>query len=136
MHKNTAFACAASPAAIEYVLSRVMLNVSSMSVRQAVRTGIAILAVALILVPTIKRAQQHVEHRDATRLSIRHNWIGVAPPTKAAIAPQQVLVPPMLGPELARPRFAMPPAGWVEPVRHSAVDLSPDPLRGPPSNPL
>lgn len=133
---TTWFYCAAALAAIQYVLSQVMPNVSSQSVRRFARTGIAVLAVALIFVPTIKRAQQHVEHRDATRLSIRHNWIAVAPPTKAAIAPQPAVVLPMLGFALEPPRVVMPRAVSVEPARHPVFDLRPDPLRGPPTERL
>jgi hypothetical protein len=100
---------------------------------KATRLAILAIAVALVLVPTIKRAQQHVEHRDATRLSIKHNWIGVAPPTKAAIAPRQILTLPGIGVEAdPSPVVARRPAP-VEPVRHPVLDRSPDPLRGPPS---
>jgi len=111
-----------------------MPDVSALSARRSVRTAVAVLAVALILVPTIKRAQQHVEHRDATRLSIKHNWIGVAPPTKAAIAPQQILTLPALGAEPEPTRVVVRLFAPVEPVRHPVLDLSPDPLRGPPSD--
>ena len=128
-----AFPCAPPLGAIEYVSSRVMPNLSSLSVRRSVRTGIAILAVALILVPTIKRAQQHVERRDATRLSIRHSWIGVAPPTKATVAPQQIVTLPLRvsRPELAR--LVTRDRLVVEPAPHPVLDFSPDPLRGPPA---
>jgi hypothetical protein len=92
---------------------------------------------ALVLVPAIKRAQQHVEHRDATRLSIRHNWIGVAPPTKAAVAPQPIVVVPPIGVEPdPPPQVAVRPAVSAEPARRPVLELSPDPLRGPPSAPF
>src|SRR5262245_41975465 len=117
----------ASPRAdvVEYELDRMF---------KATRLAILAIAVALVLVPTIKRAQQHVEHRDATRLSIKHNWIGVAPPTKATLSQQQILTLPAIGAELDPPRVvaARRPAP-TEPVRHPVLDLSPDPLRGPPS---
>jgi hypothetical protein len=110
-----------------------MPNTSSFSVRRSVRTGIAILAVALILVPTIKRAQQHVENRDATRLSIKHSWIGVAPPTKATVTPQQAVLPPVPVPEPEPARIALRPPVIADVVLHPVLNLSPDPLRGPPS---
>jgi hypothetical protein len=100
---------------------------------KATRIFIAAIAIALVLVPTIKRAQQHVEHRDATRLSIKHSWIGVAPPTKAAITSQHVVVLPALGAEPEPPRVAMPRPPSVEPALHPVLDFSPDPLRGPPT---
>ena len=100
---------------------------------KATRLFIAAIAIALVLVPTITRAQQHVEHRDATRLSIKHSWIGVAPPTKALVATQQVVVAPAIGADREPPRFVTPRAPSVEPARHPVLDLSPDPLRGPPS---
>jgi|SRR5690349_2180200 hypothetical protein len=100
---------------------------------KATRLAVLAIAVALVLVPTIKRAQQHVEHRDATRLSIKHNWIGVAPPTKAALAPQQILTLPAIGAKADPPRVVDRGSVPVEPVRHPVLDLSPEPLRGPPS---
>jgi len=118
---------------IEYVRSFVMPNVASSPVRRALRMAVVAVALALVLVPTIKRAQQHVEHRDATRLSIKHNWIGVAPPTKAVVGPQHILVTPVLGAEPEPPRVVTPRVTSVEPARHPVLDLSPDPLRGPPS---
>lgn len=119
-------------AALEYC-SALMTSVTTLPVRRVLRVGIAAVALALVLVPTIKRAQQHVEHRDATRLSIRHNWIGVAPPTKAVIGPQQIVVTPVLGAEPEPPRVATPRVVLVEPAPHPVLDLPPDPLRGPPT---
>jgi len=99
------------------------------------RVGLVTLAFALVLVPTIRRAQQHVEYRDATRLSIKHSWIGIAPPTKASVPPQQIVmlpaVPVATEPEPAR--VVKRGAVVVEPAPHPVLDLSPDPLRGPPS---
>ena len=100
---------------------------------KATRLLIAAIAIALVLVPTVTRAQQRVEHRDATRLSIKHSWIGVAPPTKATIAPQQIVMLPAVGAELEPPHEALPRAVSVEPIPRPVVDRSPDPLRGPPS---
>ena len=126
-------ACALSRAALQYEPLRLMPDVTTFSARRSVCTAIAVLAVALILVPTIKRAQQHVEHRDATRLSIKHSWIGVVPPTKATIAPQSidVALPPLVA--TAEPTQAVKrDYVVVEPALHPVLDLSPDPLRGPP----
>jgi hypothetical protein len=126
-------ACVARGRTIEYLCSFVMSKLTSASLRGALRVGITAVAVALVLVPAIKRAQQHVDHRDATRLSIKHSWIGIAPPTKAAIAPQQVLTLPALGSEPDPPRIVGRLDIPVEPLRHPVLDLSPDALRGPPS---
>jgi hypothetical protein len=111
-----------------------MPDVSALSARRSVRTAITVLAVALILVPAIKRAQQHVEHRDATRLSIKHSWIGLVPPTKATIAPQPIVIalPPLVA--TAEPaKVVKRDHVVVELALHPVFDLSPDPLRGPPS---
>lgn len=88
---------------------------------------------ALVLVPTVKRAQQHVEHRDATRLSIKHSWIGVAPPSKATIGAQQIVTLPVLAIQSEPTRDAKRLVAVVEPALHLVLHLSPDPLRGPPS---
>jgi len=95
--------------------------------------GIAILAVAVVLVPTIKRAQQHVEHRDSTRLSIKHSWIGVAPPTKADVAPQPIVILPALAADVDLARVVRGRPVILEPAPHPVFDFSPDPVRGPPS---
>jgi hypothetical protein len=100
---------------------------------KATRLCVVAIAVALVLVPTIKRAQQHVEHRDATRLSIKHSWIGVAPPTKTTIAPQQTVTLPVLALQSEPARVVKREYVVVEPALHPVLDLSPDPLRGPPS---
>ena len=97
------------------------------------RLGVLSIAIAVVLVPTIARAHQRVEHRDATRLSVKHSWIGVAPPTKAIVAPQQIVVAVavVVHPEPRRlfHRAVVAPA----PALHPVLDLTPDPLRGPPS---
>lgn len=127
------FSCASPWATVEYVASLVMPTLSTQSARRLVRIGIAILAAAVVLVPTIKRAQQHVEHRDATRLSIKHSWIGVAPPTKADVAPQPIVILPVpaADPEPARVVRGRPVV--AEHAPHRVFDFSPDPLRGPPA---
>jgi len=101
--------------------------------RLTARMTIATLAFVLVLVPTIKRAQQHVERRDATRLSIRHSWIGVAPPTKADVAPQPIVILPALAADPEPARIVRSRPVVAEPAPHPVFDFSPDPLRGPPS---
>jgi hypothetical protein len=113
-----------------------MSKVSSLFVGRGVRAGLLAVAAALVLVPTIARARQHVEHRDATRLSIKHSWVGVAPPTKASIrsiAPDHVAVLPPPIVEIGRGYLAVrvdPASSWVPRI----VDiLQFDSPRGPPS---
>ena len=94
------------------------------------------LVAALVLVPTLARVHQQIEHRDATRLSIKHSWIGVAPPTKATIAPVTVAVLPLPAVDLASVRIvSWPLAPIVVSVPPVAIEWS-DPLRGPPSSAL
>lgn len=111
----------------------VMSKVSSLFAARSVRIGLLAVATALVIVPTVARAKQHVDHRDATRLSIKHSWVGVAPPTKASAAPVQVAVLPAPAVRIDRSRAVSP----VHVVRHAAVrafdDTITDPLRGPPS---
>jgi hypothetical protein len=100
---------------------------------RSIRLAIFSIAAALIIVPTVARALQHVDVRETTRLSIRHSWLGVAPPTKVSIAPATVAVLPVVpaAPEhgrdciRARVPIAVCPAFAVVPE-------SSDPLRGPP----
>ena len=110
-----------------------MSKVSSLFVGRTVRTGLLALAAVLVLVPTIARARQHVEHRDATRLSIKHSWVGVTPPTKASVAAAQVAVlpPPVMetGPDRVAARVV--PAHSSAPLIADGERL--DPPRGPPS---
>jgi hypothetical protein len=110
-----------------------MSRVSSLFVGRAVRLGLLAVAAALVLVPTVARARQHVEHRDATRLSIKHSWLGVAPPTKASIAPVHVAVlpPPVVELDRSRAVSYVHVARSVTP-RDRHHDLS-NPLRGPPA---
>jgi len=110
-----------------------MSRVSSLCLNRVVRVGLLAVATALVIVPTAARAKQHVEHRDSTRLSIKHSWLGVAPPTKASVAPVQaaVLPPPVV--ELDHSRAV----SFVSVARSVALravyDNLSDPLRGPPS---
>jgi len=110
-----------------------MSKVSSLFVGRAVRIGLLAIATALVLVPTAARARQHVEHRDTTRLSIRHSWLGVAPPTKASVAPVQVAVlpPPVVEIDHSRVISLVHAARSVAP--RTVYDSLTDPLRGPPS---
>jgi hypothetical protein len=102
-------------------------------VRRLLSLGIAALAAALVVVPTAARARQQVERKDATRLSIKNSWLGVAPPTKASVAPVQVAVLPAPVAQVDRSRVVslVQAVGTLVP-RAAHRDLS-DPLRGPPS---
>jgi hypothetical protein len=125
--------CAFEGATIKYACFQVLRALSSLPVRRLIRTSVIAVAVAIVLVPAVARARQRVEHRDATRLSIKHSWIGIAPPTKTVVAPRQIVVVPAIaiqpGPrQVLRLAAVAPP-----PALHPVLDLSPDPLRGPPS---
>src|SRR5262245_51822857 len=110
-----------------------MTKVSSLLVSRAVRLGLLAVAMALVLVPTAARARQQVERHDATRLSIKHSWLGVAPPTKASVAPAQVAVLPPPVVEIGRDPVAARVVPAHVPTPH-IVDGHPlDPPRGPPS---
>jgi hypothetical protein len=110
-----------------------MSKVSSLFVGRAVRSGLLAIATALVLVPTVARARQAVEHCETTRLSIKQSWLGVAPPTKASVAPVQVAVlpPPVVQIDHGR-LVSFVHAAWSLAPRAVHVDRS-DPLRGPPS---
>jgi hypothetical protein len=104
-----------------------------LTARVSARFGVLVIAIAIVLVPAIARARQHVEHCDATRLSIKHSWLGVAPPSKASLTPQQIVVIPTIS-ELPEPRqVTSRDVAAPELALHPVLDLSPDPLRGPPS---
>jgi len=96
------------------------------------RLAILAIAAALVLVLPLARAQQRVELRDATRLSIKHSWLGVTPPTRAVLAPAAVAVLSSPARDLAPTRIVTRP---IVPVDLVLADLSfdsSDPLRGPP----
>jgi hypothetical protein len=95
-----------------------------------------VVAVALVLVPTVTRARQHLSLHDTTRLSIRLNWQSDAPPRMhlvaagarehAALVPRVFVIRPPISRLLPRaPAFD-------EPVVRPLLDNSPDLLRGPP----
>jgi hypothetical protein len=111
-----------------------MSRVSSLFTAFFERIGLLAVATALVVVPTVARARQHVDRRDATRLSIKYSWVGVAPPTKASAAAVQVAVLPAPAVRIDRSPAVSP----VHVVRHAAVrpvdDTITDPLRGPPSH--
>jgi len=102
-------------------------------VKVVARIGVLAITIALVLVPTIARARQQVDHRDATRLSIRHNWLGVAPPSKTSVAPEPVVALPTItrAPEPCRLGPRRPVVVEQEP--YPVLTLFRDPLRGPPS---
>lgn len=97
--------------------------------------GSLVIAVSLVLVPTVMRARQHLSLHDTTRLSIRLNWQSDAPPRMhlvaintpwdAALIPRVFAIQP---PSRLLPRV---PA-FDEPVVRPFLDNSRDPQRGPP----
>jgi hypothetical protein len=101
--------------------------------RRLFAVAIAVLAAALVLVPTAARARQHVDRKDTTRLSIKHSWLGVAPPTKASAATTPVALVPAPVVRIERSRVVSP----VQIVQNATIptfdDTITDPLRGPPS---
>jgi hypothetical protein len=103
-------------------------------VRRSLSPTILLLAVALILVPAIARALQQVERRDATRLSIKHSWIGIAPPTKASIARTPVAAVPVAALRLERPEALVVQVQARVDAPRAIVLTPPDPSRGPPSS--
>jgi hypothetical protein len=112
----------------------VISKVSTHRLGRLLRASLLVVAAALVIVPTVARARQQVDRRDATRLSIKHSWVGVAPPTKASTAPAAVAILP--------PTVTRADAAGITfhacIVRNIAlpgtVHGSRDPLRGPPSN--
>ena len=88
---------------------------------------------ALVLVPAVARARQHVEHREATRLSIKHSWIGVAPPSKASVAPEPVVIVAAVVAQPEPSPVAPRAVFTIASALHHILEQSPDPLRGPPS---
>jgi hypothetical protein len=100
---------------------------------RTLRLAVLTLATALVLVPTVARARQHVEYRDATRLSIKHSWLGVAPQPRALVAPQPVVVMPAITVHQPAVRPSLHPLAAAAPSPHPVLDSAPEPLRGPPS---
>ena len=96
------------------------------------RLAVLALATAIVLVPTIARARQQVDHRDATRLSIKHSWVGVAPPSKASVTPQPIVALPPIAAEREAPRVVRTLVPGPAPALPSVLERSPDLLRGPP----
>lgn len=100
--------------------------------KAASRFGLFVVAVALVFVPTLVRARQTVEGRDATRLSIKHSWIGVAPPSKASVTLRPVVALPMTAVDPEPPRIVRHAPIAAPPALHPVLAQSLDPLRGPP----
>jgi hypothetical protein len=82
------------------------------------------------------RARQHVDLRDSTRLSIRLNWQGVAPPQKHLPAAHS-LVWSVVGAAavIVHPQIPRIPTRSPDDVQTppSLFDNAPDLLRGPPA---
>jgi len=105
---------------------------SSPYLNRAVRIGLLALATALVVVPPVARAKQHVENRDSTRLSVKHSWVGIVPPAKASVAPVQahIVSPPVVEIDQSRLVSFVPIGGHV--TQRAVHDDPCDPLRGPP----
>jgi hypothetical protein len=94
---------------------------------------------ALVLVPTVMRAQQRVALCDTTRLSIRLNWQSDAPPKMAvaAVRPsidcEDAVVPKALATQPHPARVVPRVHVFSEPIVQPPLDNSPDLLRGPPA---
>jgi hypothetical protein len=104
--------------------------------RLVIRLAVAAIVAALVIVPTVMRSRQHIELRDSTRLSIRLNWQGDAPPQKCLFdshANDRVVItrPALIEPETPRRWPAVSPTD--QPVRQTPFDNAPDLFRGPPS---
>ena len=109
------------------------MSTTDSHLRRLIGAWIVVLAAALVLVPTAARARQQIERKDATRLSIKHSWLGVAPPTKASVAPVQVAVLPPPVESLDHSHVVSFVHAGQSVAPHAVhVNLS-DPLRGPPS---
>jgi hypothetical protein len=108
-----------------------------MMLRVVVKCVALALMSALVVVPTVLRSRQHVELRDSTRLSIRLNWQGEAPPQKDRLDSHdnlaEVPAPVAVMREPHAPRITPRTHAVAEPVLRPPCDNAPDPLRGPPS---
>ena len=105
--------------------------------RVVARAFVLVIAAALVIVPTVMRARQHVELRDTTRLSIRLNWQSDAPPQKSLIAPDDgpvaAAAPVALVQQPHAARVTPRVHAYDEPVLLPPFDNSPDLFRGPPA---
>jgi hypothetical protein len=104
--------------------------------RLIVRLVVTLLAMAVVVVPTVMRSRQHVDLRDTTRLSIRLNWQSDAPPQK-----DLAVKDPRAGAVVARLSLDDPSAVQrvvrhvpeTNPIPLTPFDNSPDCFRGPPA---
>ena len=101
------------------------------------RLSALLVALSLVVVPTVMRSRQRVEQRDTTRLSIRLNWQSETPPQKDLAVPDRpavdapasiALVQPLLVPGVAAR-----PAARDERLPQTPLESAPDVVRGPPS---
>jgi hypothetical protein len=111
-----------------------MLNVTSRLACCCSQICATVVAAALVLVPTVTRAREHLERRETTRLSIRLNWQSDAPPRIVDIAPDE-------SDHAIRAPYTLPPCpacfithrhAFEELPGPAPCDNSPDLLRGPP----
>ena len=114
-----------------------MSNVLSRHNRRHAGFTALVIALALVAVPTIMRARQHVELHDTTRLSIKLNWQSATPPQRAMLAPDDAVsgavVPSALAQQPHAARVTPRVHAFDEPVTQPLLDNAPDLLRGPPA---
>ena len=114
-----------------------MLTGPSRVFGRGVRVGVLLVTTALLLVPAIVRARQHLIPRDDIRPSVRLNWIGVTPPKDdlAQRATTDALELPLASRERSEaPCFLARSFALDQPVPNSQRDNSPCVLRGPPTS--
>ena len=96
----------------------------------------ALLTLAVVVVPSVMRARQHVELREGTRLSIRLNWESDAPPQRAlpdAASRDDAAVVDAVVIDPEPRRISRAECLTAEPVPQTPFDNAPDFFRGPPS---
>jgi hypothetical protein len=102
------------------------------------RSSVFLIIAALVIVPTILRARQHVKLHEATRLSIRLNWQSDAPPHRMVVVPDEestgVAATIPLSPQPEDARLSPRVHSCSEPIVQAPFDNAPDLFRGPPSS--
>jgi hypothetical protein len=64
------------------------MSCPSCAARRSLSLSICVIVAALVLVPTLVRALQHLDPYQPISNSVRLNWNGDAPPTKADFVPR------------------------------------------------
>ena len=104
-----------------------------------IRYGVLLIGTALVLVPSVVRARQTVAPSDKIPTSIRLNWNGDAPPTKADrllpdAAHAVALVPSGLREQPHVRHVERQRCAFETPAPTPPLDNTPDVLRGPPAS--